>query len=471
MRRFLLSFCALVLTISTSFSQELVGDWTGVLNVMGQELPLNIHIQNSEGNYTGTMDSPEQKSMGIPLNDVVIDGKNLSVAVSQINMKYTGTLNTDGIVEGTFTQNGMTFPLKLEKGIAEAKKKNRPQEPKAPFPYNTQDVTFTNNNGGHTLAGTLSIPKVIFKGKKKLPAVILISGSGPQNRDEELLGHKPFLVLADYLTRQGIAVLRYDDRGTAKSTGDFASATSADFATDAQAAFEYLTTHPDISSKKIGFAGHSEGGLIAPMVAAENPEVAFIALLAGVGMPGDELLVEQGYLIGKAQGMPEDELRKNRIAQTTIFKIIKDNYGNKDVIETKIRAYLEQALKENPEMIPDGLTAEIFISQQMGMVATDWFQYLITVDPNIALSKVKCPVLAINGSLDLQVPPQQNLSGIEKNVKKGGNNDVTIVEIPNLNHLFQTTTTGSPSEYESIEETFAPEALKIIGDWLKEKTK
>ncbi|MFT5751325.1 MAG: fermentation-respiration switch protein FrsA (DUF1100 family) [Flavobacteriales bacterium] len=469
MKRFLVSLCICCFSL-LSIAQEINGDWNALLNVSGQELPLVFHIAETDGVYSGTLDSPKQGALDLPMSAVTYTNTALHVELSQLGISYDGTL-TAGEVIGTFKQGGIEIPLNLSRDEAKAIALNRPQEPKSPFPYIEEEVTFTNSRGGHLLAGTLTLPKSLMRGKTKYPAVILITGSGAQDRNEELLGHKPFLVLADYLTRRGIAVLRYDDRGTADSKGAFEGATSLDFSYDAEAAMEYLRTRTDINPNKIGFAGHSEGGFIAPMIAARNKQVGFIALLAGVGQPGDELLVEQGYLIGKAQGLPEEELQENKIVQQTIFGIIKEYYGNTPLIEDKISSYLTEVLTNNPSAITEGATIESMVKQQMGTITGAWFQYLIATDPAPSLEKVSCPVLAINGSLDLQVPPKANLTGIETAVKKGGNNDVTIVEIPNLNHLFQTSETGSPAEYATTEETFSPIALKVIGDWILEKTK
>lgn len=468
MKQLLLAFTACLFSV-VSFGQEVTGDWNALLNVMGQELPLVFHISEKDGAYTATMDSPKQGAMGIEVNITTFKNDTLNIEVKNIGMTYSGVYQENGDITGTFQQGGMELPLNLTRELIASKSANRPQEPKRPFPYKEEEVSFENKTAGITLAGTLTIPKSIM-GNKIYPAVILISGSGPQNRDEELLGHKPFLVLSDYLTRQGFAVLRYDDRGTAESTGDFSSATSEDLATDAQAAFDFLLSRKQIDSKKIGYAGHSEGGLIAPMVAAQNKNVAFIALLAGVGQPGAELLAEQGYLIGKAQGISEEMLKKNKIGAENIYKIINDNKGNDEVIREKATIYLKNALAQNPEMVPQGVTVDQLIDQQLEQLMTPWFQYFISSDPRPTLEDIDCPVLAINGSLDLQVPAQQNLALIEKYTKEGGNNDVTTVEIPNLNHLFQTAKTGSPSEYGAIEETFSPVALEIIGTWIKEKT-
>ena len=467
----LLRVVLLTCTCVCTYAQDITGDWNAVLNAGGQELPLIFHINKADSTYTATLDSPKQRAIGLEVNTVTYENKQLSLSLVRLGITYEGTVQDDGMITGTFQQNGFEMPLNLSRGEAKAVEQLRPQEPKGPYPYRVEGVNFDNEGAGVTLAGTLTLPKVIMRGKHKLPAVILITGSGPQNRDEELLGHKPFLVLADYLTRQGIAVLRYDDRGTAASTGDFAAATSADFATDVQAAFEFLKTHPDIDPSKIGLAGHSEGGLIAPIVAAGNKEVAFIALLAGVGQPGSDLLVEQGYLIGKAQGMDEEQLQNNRIASAHVFDLIKTHYGDAPKIKSEVTTYLKTVLAENPEAIPAGSSVDEVIEQQVGTITTDWFQYLIVTDPRPTLEKVQCPVLAINGSLDLQVPAKQNLDGISEALKKGGNKAVRIVEIPNLNHLFQTTETGNPTEYGIIEETFSPKALRVIGDWIVEITK
>ncbi len=463
-------FVVLVLAFSQLVvSQDISGDWNAALNAGGQELPLIFHITQDDTGYSGTMDSPNQGANGIPLSEVGFTENTLSINIARLGILYSGTLNENGDIEGTFQQSGLEFPLNLTRGEATAIVQNRPQEPKAPYPYRVEEVTFENKTANLTLAATVTLPNVLFRGKQKLPAVILISGSGPQNRDEELLGHKPFLIIADYLTRQGIAVLRYDDRGTAQSTGDFSSATSADFATDAQAAFEYLKSHPDIDPTKIGFAGHSEGGIIAPMVAAMNKEVAFISLLAGVGQPSDELLLDQGYLIAKAQGATEDQLIINRGLARGLFKIIKTNTTyNADLIKNEFSRFLTEYIAKNPEVIPTGIAQETFIDQQLNTVATKWFHYFLNYNPAPILQQVSCPVFAVNGSLDLQVPAKKNLSAIEAALKKGGNTNVTTVEIPNLNHLFQTAKTGSPSEYANIEETFSPKVLSILGEWIKD---
>src|SRR5215831_13352939 len=336
---------------------------------------------------------------------------------------------------------------------------NRPQEPKKPYPYDEEEVGYENRRDGVKLAGTLTFPR----GKGPFPAVLLITGSGPQDRNESVFGHKPFLVLADYLTRQGIAVLRVDDRGIGGSTGSVPNSTSENFATDVMAGIEFLKSHKGINPKQIGLIGHSEGGLIAPMVAAQSNDVAFIVLLAGPGLPGEEILYLQGAAILKASGASAEVLARQRASQEMIFAIVKQEKDNA-VAEKKVRegfdkqmAGLSEAEKAQANQTPDA---------QITAVLSPWFRYFLTYDPRPALARVKCPVLALNGENDLQVPVTENLREIEATLKAAGNKDVTIVRLPKLNHLFQPSETGSPGEYGKIEETFAPVALKTIGDWI-----
>jgi pimeloyl-ACP methyl ester carboxylesterase len=313
------------------------------------------------------------------------------------------------------------------------------------------------------LAGTLTLPR----GKSAAPAVILITGSGPQNRNEELLGHKPFLVLADYLTRQGIAVLRMDDRGVGGSSGSVANSTSENFGADVLAGIDFLKRHNRINPKQIGLIGHSEGGLIAPMVAAQSNDVAFIVLLAGPGLPGAEILYLQGALILKANGAGPDVLARQRATQEMMFTIVKQEKDN-NVAEKRLREELDKQLANASDA--EKAQAKQAMEAQIKQVLSPWFRYFLTYDPRTALAKVKCPVLALNGENDLQVPVTENLREIEATLKAAGAMDVTIARLPKLNHLFQTSETGSPSEYSKIEETFAPVALKTIGDWVLKHT-
>jgi pimeloyl-ACP methyl ester carboxylesterase len=283
--------------------------------------------------------------------------------------------------------------------------------------------------------------------------VVLITGSGPQDRDESLLGHKPFLVLSDYLTRHGIVVLRADDRGTAKSTGNFATATTADFATDTEAGIAYLKTRPEVNPRKIGLIGHSEGGIIAPMIAARNPDVAFIVMMAGSGVPGDDILVAQVQAIAESSGKSHEDAMKAATRQRELLTLVETE---KD--ETVLEAKMKEKLTGE---VPDAQ-----IGAAIKTLTSPWFRYFMTYDPAIALRKVTCPVLAINGEKDTQVPPAQNLPAIRKALEQGGNKHFEVDELPGLNHLFQTAKTGSPSEYASIEETISPVALDKMSTWI-----
>ena len=357
--------------------------------------------------------------------------------------------------------------MNLSKVVIEKEKLVRPQEPTKPYSYFSEDITFENKKAGIILAGTLTLPK----NEGVFPVVILISGSGPQNRDEELLGHKPFLVLSDYLTKNGIAVLRYDDRGTALSKGDFKTATSADFATDVESAITYLKTRKEINKKKIGLMGHSEGGLIAPMVACKSKDVAFIVLLAGTGIQGDQILLLQQRLIGKASEVSDEDLQKNELLNRKAFDIV--NKSNSiEQLNIDLTNFIKQSLLDNKNTEKSkGMSEDDFVKLQVKQIANPWMQYFIKYNPAPTLEKVKCPVLAINGGKDLQVPPKENLEVIKKALAKGGNKKVTTKEFPNLNHLFQECKTGSPDEYATIEQTFSPIALTEIFKWIQTQTK
>jgi pimeloyl-ACP methyl ester carboxylesterase len=470
MRSLIIAFILIISATTAAFSADtpaasFAGDWSGALEV-GQKLRLVIHLVNTAGAWSGTMDSPDQGANGIPFSAVTVDGTKLHIEVKSIGGGYDGTLGADGkTITGTWTQSGMNLPLNLGRGTDTVPGPNRPQEPKPPFPYRSDDVTLP-GPGGITLAGTFTAPN----GNGPFPTVLLITGSGPQDRNEALMGHKPFLVLSDYLTRQGIAVLRLDDRGVGKSTGRFATATTEDFAQDALAAVAYLKTRKEVDAKKIGLVGHSEGGVIAPIVASRSKDVAYIVMMAGVGVSPQDLLVKQASDIMRASGLPETAIQYNTAAQRRAFQIA-TSAADSTLMRQQLDAVADSLIAQLTALDPSRTE---MVTQQvrggMALTMTPWYRYFLTLKPAETLRKVKQPVLAINGSLDLQVSAKDNLPVIEKALKDGGNKDVTATELPGLNHLFQTAKTGSPVEYAQIEETMSPVALKTIGDWIVART-
>ncbi len=446
--------------------QKVKGDWQGVLDAGAAKLRLVLHLTiNDDNSLRGTMDSPDQGAAGLKIDTVTLEGQTLKFEMKALGASYEGTLNSEGNeITGKFTQSGVTFPLNFKPGtVATLAPPKRPQTPVKPYPYDEEEITFENKAANITLAGTLTLPRT----KAPFPAVVLITGSGPQDRNESLMGHQPFLVLADHLTRQGIAVLRFDDRGVAKSKGKFSTATSEDFATDVLAGVEYLKTRKEINIKKIGLIGHSEGGMIAPMCAVKSPDIAFLVLMAGPGVTGEEILYVQGALIARAEGASEADIAQSRKFQEQSFALLKTE-KDPAITEKKLREIVAAAVatvsEAQKKMVETALIA------QAKSVNTPWFRFFLTYDPRPALRQLKIPVLAINGEVDLQVPPKQNLPEIAKALKAGGNKKSQTVELPKLNHLFQTAQTGGVSEYSKIAETIAPTALTQISDWIVKQT-
>lgn len=428
---------------------ELQGDWLGALHVNGVQLRLAFHMQSTADGITGTMDSLDQDAKGFPIKSVALSGSEITIVLpmGKFQGKYDRAATA---IDGTWAQGAASLPLTLkpvkDPALLELR---RPQVPKKPYPYREEAVAYENKNANIRLAGTITIPE----GKAPFPAVLLITGSGPQDRDESIMGHKPFLILADYLTRKGIAVLRVDDRGVGQSGGSMETSTMADFATDVESGIAYLKTRPEVDAGKIGLIGHSEGGVIAPMVAARNPDVAFIVMMAGSGVPGDELIVEQTLALNKAAGVPEASLKTIEAEQRWFVGMVKSE-PDVSVLKSKLRERWT------------GKVSEARINQELAVVSLPWYRYFVAYDPAPALRTVKCPVLAINGEKDLQVPPQENLAAIRKALEAGGNKSVETVELPGLNHLLQPAKTGLPSEYGRIEETMSPQALQTISDWV-----
>ena len=445
------------------FSQEITGDWYGNLEIQGTQLPLVFHISRSDSVYTSTMDSPKQGAKDIPVPITIIKNDSLIIKIPAGKVEYKGVLKNNKIV-GTFHQGGRSLPLILSR---EENKKVRPQDPKKPYPYYIEDVIFKNTKANISLSGTLTLPKK----EGAFPVVVLISGSGPQNRNEEMAGHRPFLVLSDYLTRNGIAVLRYDDRGVGESTGDFKSATTKDFATDTESAVAYLKTRKDIDKNHIGLIGHSEGGVIAPMVASNDKIIDFIVLLAGPGLSGNELLLSQTQAVSKAKGATEAQLKASFSNNDSLYNMA-INSKSIDSLKANIAKFVNNMLdKSEASSKLTETQRNTYVNRLVGEVANPWVIWFLRHNPQPVLQNVECPVLAVNGEKDVQVLANVNLNGIESALKKGGNEAVTIIKYPSLNHLFQESKTGLPNEYETIEQTFSPKVLEDVTQWVLNQVK
>lgn len=437
--------------------------WEGKLSIQSVSLRLAVKIyKKDDGLIGGFLDSPDQGIKDIPISSISMTEDSLKFTITAIRASYAGKLDKTAMTfVGVFKQANNELPLELKK-VEKVTEVIRPQNPVKPYPYNEEEVAFENKKANIILAGTFTFPS---RGNN-FPVVVLVTGSGPQDRDETLLNHKPFLVISDYLTRNGFAVLRYDDRGIGKSKGNFARSTTEDFAGDALAAVEYLKTRKEINKKKIGIMGHSEGGIIAPMCAARSKDVAFIVLLAGPGVPGKEIIMRQAELIARAQGEKEENITKALTINKMLYDIVVST-SDSSLAAFKLNqaidnftASLSDEEKKNSEFKKEAMAAGI------KQILTPWFRFFIKYDPRQDLVKLKIPVLALNGERDLQVDPKQNLPEIKKALNKAGNKKFKTIEIPGLNHLFQTVNKGTISEYGELEETFSPKALEIIKEWL-----
>jgi uncharacterized protein len=446
---------------SAATTDRMVGAWQGVLTSGAFRERLGFIVsRDSAGSLVGLMKSLDQRAQS-PAT-VAVRGDTLSFAIAAEHITYSGVLTgaSSDSVRGTFAQNAQSFPVTFVRTSVASLAGGRPQDPRPPFPYRTQEVTIPSDSGVR-LAGTVVMPE----GPGPFPAVVFVTGSGPQDRDEALVGHRPFLVIADYLARHGIASLRYDDRGFAKSTGNFAAATSADFAADAQAAVQVLQQTPGIARDRVGILGHSEGGLIGPMVAARTRDVAFLVLMAGPGMAGDSLsLLQLRRLAGNAAPTAQVDAMV-----ATNARLYAAAGGARDSADgaARISAAREAILAEMPEDQRASVAARI--NAAAPTLVGPWMRYFLRYDSRIALRQVRVPVLALGGTLDQQVPARENLSGIDAALRASGNKDYKIVELPGLNHLFQTATTGAPAEYAALDETVAPQVLDLIASWINQR--
>ncbi len=440
---------------SEAAGPTILGEWRGALSPGGgQTIPLVLHVGGSSGRWTATLDSPAQGAMGLPVTSVTQEKDAVRFDLTAPRASYVATLSKDGrTLSGNWMQGPGSIPLTMTRGDAGAPVSlRRPQTPEPPFPYRSEEVGYDNAAGPAHLAGTLTLPS----GKGPFPSVLLITGSGQQDRDETVFGHKPFLLWADYLTRRGLAVLRVDDRGIGGSTGEVRKATTADFAGDAAAGVAFLRSRAEIDPKRVGLIGHSEGAVIAPMVAARDPAIAFIVLLAGSGEPGEELLLEQKRRIETASGLKAEVVEQSSATMRRLYDAVKD---------APDQASADKALSAQWSRIAGaGGSAAAPLPTELEVVASPWLRWFIGHDPRPVLTKVACPVLAIGGEKDMQVAPGTNLAGIRTALRH--NKDATVIELPGLNHLFQSADSGQVAEYGRIEQTIAPVALKTVGDWI-----
>ena len=455
--RVLVAVTLALVSVTQAIAEDAVGDWGGLL---AGSIRVVVHIKKgADGKLSATLDSPDQNGFGIPIDSVSATPDHLTFQLMKYNSVFDGRWDKGqhGWV-GTWTQ-GQVLPLVLTRlagGSSAAPVRKRPQESaiaSGTLPYTNKDVLFTNRVAPSvSLSGTLSIPK----GHGPFRAVVLVAGSGPNTRDEAILDHKVFLVLGDSLARRGVEVLRYDKRGIGQSTGSYKTATTRDFTSDADAAMKYLESRPEVNPKRVGLIGHSEGGIIVPAVAAEDPSVAFIVMLAGPGITGAELLPEQAALISAASGEATAKVAETKSFELKLYAAM---VAAADPTEAKSKATSMIDVLVTKKILTQAVADSI-----LDQITSPWFEYFLAYDPVPTLEKVLVPVLALNGSLDLQVPPADDLPAIRRALKQ--DHDVTILELDGLNHLFQDAKTGSPSEYGTIEETFSPKALKLIGDWV-----
>lgn len=441
------------------------GPWTGAIVMPNSRLGIDITLAtNASKEWSGTIDITVQGLRGAKLTNVVVDGRRISFAMVGIpgDPTFMGTLSDDGQgISGTFTQGGATLPFELKRGVRVLA---RPQEPKAPFPYRSEEVSFRNAKADVRLAGTLTLPQ----GAGRFPAVLLISGSGPQDRDCTIAGHKPFLLWADTLTRRGVAVLRVDDRGVGASERGTMNPTTADLAEDVRAGLAFLASRADIDAAKVGLIGHSEGANIAAMVAADTPAARFIVMLAGTGVRGDELLLQQVAAISTAQGAPKPIVDWDLAMRRRVYdQILAEKDGKPDVAA---RRALVESVPPLPG-VPDATVARQQADLLLSASSAPWVRYFLAYDPQASVSRVKVPVLTVNGERDLQIPARENVSALRTAIEAAGNANATIQVVPNLNHLLQTARTGLPEEYESIEETIAPGVLTLVTDWVLARVK
>lgn len=470
MKKYLsLTLLCLVLTVPALAQPapgSIAGNWLGTLDVGGTKLRLILKVEQVEGGYTAKFDSVDQGARDLPIESITLTGHTVTLAAPKFGMSYEGTVNEkNDEITGTFKQGAGSTGF-VFKRIAEIPDMKRPQNPSKPYPYNEEEVSYRNVTDNVKLTGTLTLPQ----GEGKFPAVLLISGSGSQDRDSTIYGHRPFLLISDYLTRRGIAVLRVDDRGFGGSDLGSLSVTSENFMHDVLAGVSFLKDRKDIDHQKIGLIGHSEGGMIAVMAAARSKDIAFIVLLAGMGQTGDEVIQTQTALMHRAAGVDSDTVTNAVSLMKSVNGIVKTETDGKRIEAGVEAAIATQTAAMNEAQRKAFAPVASAIKDKMVIFKLPWYRYFVMYNPEPDLKKVRVPALALNGELDLQVAWKENLDRIAGGLKAGGNKDVTVKAFPRLNHLFQTSHTGLPAEYVKIEETISPLVLETISQWLTERT-
>ncbi|MDR0605662.1 MAG: alpha/beta hydrolase [Bacteroidales bacterium] len=451
MRSILFIIILATCTISTIFSQEIVGAWNGILNTGTVTLPVVFHIEETENGYLTLMDSPNQGTKGVITTSTVLKKNILIINITKYFAIFKGKVKKNTI-KGTFTQMGVSYDLILTRGEIIYR---RPQDPQPPYPYISEEVQFENKSADITLAGTYTYPAT----GNNFPVAILISGSGAQNRDEEIFNHRPFHVLADYLSRYGIGVLRYDDRGTGASQGVYHTATLEDFTSDVAAALSYLHSRKEINPQKTGLIGHSEGASIAFMLAGKDTALAFIVSMAGATIKGDSLMKLQRYFISKAMNISDKNIMENEQLVETMNVLIQQHTA--DSVYNYPELFVDEII---PSKVKNNASTRNAYKNELIKLASPNMQSFLRYNPTEDLQKIKCPVLAINGEKDLQVPAAINLDNFGKCITSY----LTVKEYSYLNHLFQRANTGLVSEYGMIEETIAPDVIRDIASWIQQ---
>ncbi len=457
--------------------------WKGSLVAPDGKTTLDLLARftaQADGGFSGTLDVPMQGLKNGVLKDIILDAHEMRFtftapgAPPEASARFVLKIAEDGrTATGTLSQGEVQTPVTFER-VAEGQTADisirRPQDPVPPYEYEERGIVFRNPTDGTALAGTLTIPL----GEGPHPAVVLLSGSGAQDRDEFIAGHRPFLVLADHLTKHGVAVYRFDDRGVGGSGGNIAQSTCDTLAEDAIAAVDLLRLQPEIDPKRIGVIGHSEGGIIGPMAAARSPNVAFVVMLAGTGFAGRDILTMQAEAISKAAGLDQNDIDRATAAHKRAMDLLEQKAGD-DAVRAAIRELAVIQItsfsnKHGNQMPPDAFI-DNYVEQQMQMIQSDWFKSFLFLDPSQVLRQIRVPVLALIGSLDVQVPASANIPRIRKALEDAKNNDATVQELPGLNHMFQPAGTGSPEEYATIQTTIDPAVLDLVTEWIRKRTR